>query len=38
MALGEGNLIFGCTGSRGNYFGSIGRQNNDNLQLKGRHI
>ena len=25
--LGKGNLIFSCTGSRGNYFGSVGLQN-----------
>ena len=25
--LGEGNLIFDCTGSRDNYFGSASRQN-----------
>ena len=29
-ALGEGNLIFCCTDSRENYFGSVGRQNNNN--------
>ena len=37
---GEGNLIFCCTGSRENYFGSVGRQNNNNTNPKfqGRHI
>ena len=36
--LGEGNLIFCCTGSRENYFGLVGRQNNNNLKFQGRHI
>ena len=27
LYLGEGNLIFCCTGSRENYFWSVGRQN-----------
>ena len=36
---GEGNLIFCCMGSRENYFGSVGRQsNNNNPQFKVRHI
>ena len=37
--LGEGSLIFCCTGSQKNYFRSVGRQNdNNNPQFKGRHI
>ena len=28
--LGEGSLIFCCTGSQENCFGSVGRQNNNN--------
>ena len=37
--LGKGNLIFCCTGSRENYFGSVGRQNyNNNPKFQGRHI
>ena len=28
--LGEGNLICCCTGSRGNYIGWVGRQNDNN--------
>ena len=34
--LGEGNLIFWCTDSRENYFGSVGRQNN-NPKFQGRY-
>ena len=30
ISLDEGNLIFCCTGSPENYFGSVGRQNNNN--------
>ena len=32
--LGEGNLIFCCKGSWENYFGSVGRQNNNNNHSK----
>ena len=35
--LGEGNLIFDCTGSRDNYFESAGRQN-DNPKFQCQHI
>ena len=31
--LGEANLIFCCTGFRQNYFGSVGRQNNNNAKF-----
>ena len=34
---GEGNLIFCCTDSQENYFGSVGRQNNDH-KFPGRHF
>ena len=34
----EGNLTFCCMGTRENYFGSVGRQNdNNNPKLLGRH-
>ena len=34
-----GNLIFCCTGSRENFFGLVGRQNNNNNpQREGWHI
>ena len=41
--LGEGNLIFYCTGSQENYIGLIGPQNNNdnnnnNPKFQGRHI
>ena len=35
--FGESNLIFCCTGSRENYFGLVGRQNN-NMRFLGQHI
>ena len=36
--VGEGNLIFCCTGSRDSYFGLVDRQNIDNnLNFQGRH-
>ena len=31
LQLREDNLIFGCTGSRENYFGSVDRQNNKQI-------
>ena len=34
LGLGKGNLIFCCTGSRENYFGSVGQQNNNNLKFE----
>ena len=39
-ALGEGNLIFCCTGSQENFLRSVGRQNNKkkNAKPQGRHI
>ena len=37
--LGEGNLIFCCTGSRENFVRSVGRQNNNNnAKFQGRYI
>ena len=37
--LGEGNLIFCCTGSWENYFRSASQQNsNNNPQFKGQQI
>ena len=37
--LGDDNFIFCCTGSRDDYFGSVGWQNiNNNLKFQGRHI
>ena len=36
--LGEGSLIFCYMGSQENYFGSVGRQNNNIPKLQGRHI
>ena len=38
ICLGEGNLIFCCTGSQENYSELIGRQNNNNPEFQGRHI
>ena len=45
LPLGEGNLIFCCTGSRENFFKSVGRQNNNNnnnnnnnAKFQDRHI
>ena len=39
LRLGEGNLIFCGTGSRENYLGFVGQQNNNNNpQFKGWHI
>ena len=38
ICLGEGNLIFCCTGSQENYFELIGGQNNNNPEFQGRHI
>ena len=35
--IGKGNLIFCCTGSRENYFGSVSQQNN-NPKFQGRHV
>ena len=38
VLLGKGKLIFCCTGSRENYFGSVGQQkNNNNPKFQGRH-
>ena len=34
IVLGEANLIFYCTESWENYFGSFGRQNNSNHKLQ----
>ena len=36
--LGEGNLIFCCTGSRENYFGLVCWKNNNNPKFQRRHI
>ena len=36
--LGEDNLVIGCTGSRENNEGSVGRENNNNPKFPGRHI
>ena len=37
--LGEDNLVIGCTGSRENNVGSVGRDNNNNNpKFPGRHI
>ena len=32
--IGEGNLIFCCTGSRKNYFGSVGMSKNTDHRVK----
>ena len=36
--LGEDNLVIGCTGSRENNVGSVGRENNNNPKFPDRHI
>ena len=36
--LGEGNLIFCCTGSQENFFGLVSQQNNDNPKFQVQHI
>ena len=40
IKLRRRQLIFCCTGSRENYFGSVGRQNinNNNPKFQGGHI
>ena len=39
FSLGEGNLIFCCTDSQENYFGSFSQQNNNNnSKFKVEHI